>query len=148
MSKLDQAVAYVVRAFAQRQLGQLTRTKLVKYLYLADLTAADAGHRPITGVTYKSYYFGPYAPEILRSAESQTSHIRRSALQRSDGAPYYTYEPGPVTLRFPDLSARERQTLDEVLDTYGRLALRDLLQKVYETKAYRSAQMMDPIRLS
>jgi uncharacterized phage-associated protein len=148
MSKLDQAVAYVVRAFAQRQLGPLTRTKLVKYLYLADLAAATAGHRPITGVTYKSYYFGPYAPEILRSAEAQTSHVRRSALRRSDGAPYYTYEPGPVTPRFTELSARERQTLDEVLDEYGRLSLRELLQKVYGTKPYRSAQMMDPIRLT
>lgn len=146
MNKLDQAVAYLVKVCAEKGIVPLTRTKLVKYLYLADLCAAEKG-QPITSVSYRSYYFGPYSPEILEAATRQPKHVKQSCLMRSDGAPYYVYEPGPVPARTPSLTAKERATIDKILDDYGRYSLRQLLKQVYDTKPFKTARMMEEIRL-
>jgi uncharacterized phage-associated protein len=146
--KLNDAVAYVVECFQERQRAPLTRTKLVKYLYLADYTSCQQWKKPVTGLQYKSYYYGPYAPEILQAAESQPHYILYERYLRTDGAPYFAYRPTGAKPKYDTLSDEDRQTINHVLEKYGALSLKELLRTVYQTPPFQKAEMLQPIDLS
>jgi uncharacterized phage-associated protein len=146
--KLRDAVAYVVDRFCARQNAPLTRTKLVKYLYLTDYLSAQQRHRPVTGIQYKSYYYGPYAPEILEAAESQPQYIAYESFIRSDGAPYYAYRPTGTKPRYETLSTEDREAIEGVLTKYASLSLTELLREVYQTPPFQNAEMLEQINLS
>jgi uncharacterized phage-associated protein len=145
--KLRDAVVYVVNEFRQRQQVPLTRTKLVKFLYLADYRSSQERKKPVTGVQYKSYYYGPYAAEILEAAEDQPRYVLYERCARSDGASYYAYEPTGKKPRLATLDEKDRRYLDDVLEEYGSLSLKRLLRVVYQTPPFKKAEMLQPISL-
>lgn len=146
--KLRDSVAYVVSEFKEHQRVPLTRTKLVKFLYLADWISCQKRHKPVTGVQYRSYYYGPYAPEILEAAEEQPHYILSERQFRSDGAPYYVYAPTGVKPKVSTLTADDRAVIDGVLREYGAMSLKTLLRTVYQTPPFQKAEMLQPIDLS
>jgi uncharacterized phage-associated protein len=143
--KLRDAVAYVVHAYAARHEAPLTRTKLVKYVYLTDELSSREHRASLTGVVYRSYHYGPYSSEIVTAAESQPGYIVLERGTRADGAGYYAYRPARRAPRFSTLSRQDRATLDEVLDRYGAKSLKQLLRIVYATRAFRNAAKGDQI---
>jgi uncharacterized phage-associated protein len=48
---------------------QITRTKLVKLLYLADLAAVEAGGTAFTGATWRWDHYGPYDSAVRRAED-------------------------------------------------------------------------------
>jgi uncharacterized phage-associated protein len=145
--KVRDAVAYVVDRFCDRQRTLLTRTKLVKYLYLADLRSMKQHGRPVTDLQYRSYYYGPYAPEILDAAENQPQYIAFERAVRSDGAPYYAYRPTDARPKFDALSGEDRAVIDAVLEQYGDYSLKKLLRTVYDTDPFKNTEMLETIDL-
>jgi uncharacterized phage-associated protein len=146
--KVRDAVAYVVAGFCDRQRAPLTRTKLVKYLYLADLMATKQRGKPVTDLQYRSYYYGPYAPEILDAAENQPQYIAFERAVRSDGAPYYAYRPTDARPKLDALSGEDRAVIDAVLEHYGDYSLKKLLRTVYETEPFKKTEMLETIDLT
>jgi uncharacterized protein YwgA len=144
-TKLDQAIIYLVS-----ELPALTRTKLVKLLYLADLTHCTHHRVPLTGVTYFNYYYGPYSDAIKESVNRLNPYeIEESYRTGSDGREYYTYSLGRnPRIKGLDLSKQERETLDKIATKFGSTNLDELLKYVYNTPQYRSSEKGEPINLS
>jgi uncharacterized phage-associated protein len=146
--KVRDAVAYIVGRFNELQRAPLTRTKLVKYLYLSDFASARARGKPITDLTYRSYYYGPYAPEILDAAENQSQYIVFERAARSDGAPYYAYRPTDARPKLDTLTDEECALIDGVLEKFGTLTLKQLLREVYQTEPFQKTEMLETIDLT
>jgi uncharacterized phage-associated protein len=144
---LKSALAYLVHAYPLVHPGRpLTRTKLMKLLYLADLEAVRSLQTSLTNARWQSYYYGPFAQEILQAADDLDGKtlVQRVGTQMS-GQPYFRYEPlGDA----PGTNGREQSVLDGVIAQYGGLALPQLLEHVYATAPYRAARKLgDPIDL-
>jgi len=131
--------------------GDLTRTKLVKLLYLLDLTHAKQHGRPVTNVTYRSYYYGPFSSEILNAIRSLDAYEIQEGMGIShEGKEFYTYTPGHNARGHvpPKLPRRIKETLDHVIEKYGKLSLDDLLEVAYDTKAFKRTRKGGVINLS
>lgn len=144
-TKLDQAIIYLVN-----RLHGLTRTKLVKLLYLADIAHSRRTNISLTKVTYYSYYYGPYSERIMESIEKLNPYeIEESYRTSRDGKEYYTYSLGtnPRIARL-DLTHEEKRTLDGIIATYGAMNLDDLLKYVYCTPQYRKSRKGETITIT
>ncbi len=75
--------------------NEVTRAELVKYLYLYDLRASSEGLGS-TGVTYTSYYYGPYSDEIIDMLEElvEKDVVKERYYVKPDKQ-YYIYSAGP-----------------------------------------------------
>lgn len=60
-SALENCIIYLVDNLQ----GELTRTKLIVLLFLADLNHYRENKRSLMGVKYYSYFYGPYSEEII-----------------------------------------------------------------------------------
>ena len=84
--KLKAVIFYIVNKLP----SNITRTKLVKLLYLIDLDYAKDKGRRLTGLTYYSYYYGPYSEEIVAGInELKGYEIDEYSSISSDGKEYH-----------------------------------------------------------
>lgn len=144
-SKLESAIAYLVSELP----GGLTKTKLVKLLYLADRQAVKERGTPITGIQYQRYYYGPYSEDIQRAIEEMRGYEILEVHGISMlGRSYYKYYPGD-TPRFDklNLSPADQEVLDHIIEEYGSLPLEDLLDKVYNTPEFKVTKFGETIDL-
>ncbi len=146
-SKLQECVIYIVY-----KLGSATRTRIVKLLYLADLESLAQLKTPLTGLTYISYYYGPYSPEIVESAKKLFgSEITQECVMTEDSDVCYVYRIGPNPRFTKDPSkfftGEERRIIDQIISKFGNIPLKDLLNYVYATPAYKSTPLGKPIKL-
>ena len=66
MSRIEQAVHYVIHSTRPEDLG---KTKLAKVLFFADLESYRRTGRPITGATYEKRQHGPLARELYSTLD-------------------------------------------------------------------------------
>jgi hypothetical protein len=145
-TKLDSSIVYLLSGLRSYP----TRTKLVKLLYLADLLYSKKYGRTLTGVTYFSYFYGPYSDEIARSitklkdADCIEEHVGVGV----EGQEYYLYSV-KNDFEFPEglLGSSERKTLNKVITDYGDLDLDDILNIVYSTKPFHETKKGHRIHL-
>lgn len=144
-TKLDQAIIYLVN-----KLCNLTRTKLVKLLYLADIAHYSRTKKSLTKVTYCSYYYGPFSEKIIESIEKLSPYeIEEFYRTSKDGREYYTYTSGTnPRIMILNLTQEEKRTLDKVITTYGAMNLDDLLKYVYCTPQYRKSRKGETISIT
>jgi uncharacterized phage-associated protein len=144
IASLEDTIAYLVHRYAELQPRRpLTRTKLMKLLYLCDLEAVRARHQPLTEVRWKSYYYGPYSSDVTDAADALDGRVIVERVgSQVNGQPFYWYEPvsGPVPT--PNLSKLEQDVLEHVLATYGPMPLTRLLDHVYATEPYKNAEKL------
>jgi uncharacterized phage-associated protein len=128
----------------------LTRTKLVKLIYLCDLDAVENFNRPLTSVQWKSYYYGPYSSDVVEAADALDGRVIVERVgSQVNGQPFYWYEP--VSGRVPQtrLTQPERDVVDRVLDRFAPLPLSRLLDHVYDTEPFKNVDKLgDPISLT
>lgn len=68
--KVSDLITYIVWYATQRGM-KLTTTRVVKFVYLADLFYARANRGAIfTGCPWRFIYYGPYCPEVMTELES------------------------------------------------------------------------------
>ena len=138
MEKLEAAIEYVLRKSRRR----LTRTEIVKYLYLADLSHFERYGRTLTGLDYSYYYYGPFNRDILNALERMDGKsIRETSHVADDGSEYYLYEPVGRIPSSDALSKEERAILNSVIVKWRGRPLRELLKYVYDkTEPMRKAR--------
>lgn len=117
----------------------ITRTKIAKLLYLADLEAVRDGHAPITRIEWKWLEHGPYnnALMFVENELAEQGHLERETVQ------YSTYKGTHLRLvkcDHQDLTAEAEEHLDEVFEAYGRLGAKAIKDVAYETAPMRAAQ--------
>jgi uncharacterized protein YwgA len=134
-TKLDGSIVYLLSNLPSNP----TRTKLVKLLYLADMLHSKKYGRTLTGVTYYSYFYGPYSDQIIKSIKKlkDSDIIEEHGGVGVEGQEYYLYT-FRIDAEFPEtlLGGSEKKTLDKVITNYGDRALDDILDIVYSTKPF------------
>jgi len=145
-TKLDCSVVYLLS-----NLGNYpTRTKLVKLLYLADLQHSKKYGRTLTGVTYYSYFYGPYSDQIAKSIKKlkDSDIIQEDSGVGVEGQEYYVYGIKIDTESFEALlDGDEKKTLNRVITEYGDLPLDAILDIVYSTKPFVKTKKGNRIHL-
>lgn len=126
--------------------NKITRTELVKYLYLYDLEASREGLET-TGVTYKSYYFGPYSDEIIEELERlvKKDKIKERYYVKPDKQ-YYIYSMDSKSLP-QELPREEKEVIDMIIDEHNAEDLEVLLDEVYSTEEYKNVEFGEKIEL-
>lgn len=110
---------------------QITRTKLAKLLYFADLAAVEEGQSPFTGATWRWRDHGPYDNSLIRVEESLAENSAVSIFDAREWA------YGGVTLKLAaeiadPLPAHEMGLIRRIVIEHGAktaTALRDLSYK-------------------
>lgn len=116
----------------------LNQTKLVKLLYLVDVERVTRGQRPLTGLRWRFFHYGPYALEL---PETLAQMERRELVTRSyQRATLYASAPGAPDGE--DWPPATRRAIDTVVRRYVPMELNELLDHVY----FHTAPMVDARR--
>jgi len=130
--------AVVTLLRAARRLGlTITRTKVAKLLYLADLQAVDEGLTPPSGVEWMWLDHGPYSNTLMFL---ENDLVRSGAVLREEY--YFGYSLRLVedlALEF-ELSEEDRSFVESVVADLGRLTAGTLKDMSYQTPPMVDAQ--------
>ncbi len=141
-NKLYAVLEYLVKKLD----GKVTRTQLVKYVYLYDLKAKTEGLE--IGITWKNYYYGPYSEEVINALRDMNGYevIEEQRLNISSEKSYYLYRKGPVELEY-SLDEKERSILDRLIEKYKGSSLEEILEEVYQTNQYQKSDFGEVISI-
>ena len=124
-----------------------SKTKLVKLLYLLDRHFVQQRNMPLTGIKYKSYFYGPYSEEIDVALKylQEKGFLRIKVSENFFGIPYYIIE----LTSFPDFKALTDEEVKEIrnfVSKYVDKSLDEILEEVYETKEYKETEFGEVIK--
>jgi hypothetical protein len=130
-------IAYIVARARDHEIT-LNRTKLVKLLYLVDVERVRLGRKPLTGLTWVFYHYGPYAFELIDVLEAMEGG-ELAADQWQDSVLYRAAYDAPEGDEWP---AGTKATVDSVMKHFAPLELNELLDHVY----FQTGPMVDARR--
>ena len=123
----------------------LTRTKLVKLVFLADYFYKERFGRTISGLSYTYYFYGPYSRTLIDIVQSMVpDFIMEKETVLSSGSICYLYLPGPRPVSNV-LEPDEEATIDEIVREFGRRNLSSILSKVYELPVMQHAKPLETV---
>lgn len=133
MDVLKETILYVISSID----GNVSRTRIVKLLYLIDFfSLANLGSK-VTKVNYNYYYYGPYSESIIECVDELKRHgdLQEFVIQNSFGNNSYLYE---VTKRHSEIqgltgSPEKLAIIDRVIRDFSRMDFKQLLGFVYST---------------
>lgn len=145
MVSTTELLRYIIGELSERRLD-VTKTALVKLLYLADVEAVRHRRPRISTLNWISYRYGPYAFEIqdaLREVAGKDIDelARISALGRA-----YSLYRGPAREETPGVGPEERGIINKVLERWAGEELNRILNYVYfETEPMLDAEWEKPL---
>jgi uncharacterized protein YwgA len=146
IERIAEIIAYVLQLVG----GQLfSKTKLVKLLYLLDVTESRKQRNGgFTQIEFKSYYYGPYSEDIENGLSLLSEMGAISVGQRTsmDGNPYYHIKLHSVP-DFGHLRDEDRRRIRAALSPLLNLNLQQLLDIAYETEEYSDVDFGEVIPL-
>jgi len=148
---MKQSVAELVVLYFVDRLGEVTKTKLAKMLFIADRRYFERTNQTITGFVYRRSFFGPYPAEL----EDVVGSLIVKRLLRQYELVTITPECETV-VRYPlvrterlvmydDLDDEQRQIIDEVVDEFGEMSLDELVEMMCEFEEVKSAEFGEEI---
>lgn len=124
---LEELILYVVGRSRDRG-ATLTRTKLVKLVYLIDVARAEGLGRTLTGLRWRFLHYGPYAPELGTKLEELESREAIFGGSFGDAMLYRGARDVPDAANWP---ASVCMGVDRVVDEWAGAELNKLLDHVY-----------------
>lgn len=125
--------------WADKERVTVTRTKMAKLLYLADLEAVRNGDRPATSIQWKWLHYGPFNNDLLILEKD----LARDGQLHSETVQYPTYAGVRLSLVncwHEPLDARSREHLRDVFEAYGRMPAGAIKDYTYKTAPMVEAQ--------
>jgi hypothetical protein len=142
---LEELILYVVGRSRDRS-ATLTRTKLVKLLYLIDVARAEGLGQPITGLRWRFLHYGPYAPELGATLEELEDREAIFGGKLGDAVLYRGARDVPDPDGWP---ASICMSVDRVVDEWAGAELNKLLDHVYfHTTPMQGAQRGEELDFS
>jgi uncharacterized phage-associated protein len=119
--------------------GRMTFFKLMKLLYLVDLTAIERLGHMIAGTVYLRQVDGPWAPDLDEAIRAMEGfEVRRFFPHR---IPMVT--PGPSTRSPVHLDDDILEIIAEVFEAYGQMTNAEIKSAVYRTKPMRHVLLQE-----
>lgn len=144
--ELEELIRYVVGRSRDRG-ATLTRTKLVKLLYLIDVSRSEGlGGRTLTGLRWRFLHYGPYAPELGATLEELENRDVIFGGKFGDATLYRGARDVPDPQAWP---ASICLSVDRVVDDWAGAELNRLLDYVYfHTTPMKGAQRGEDLDFS
>ena len=129
MNRLQNIIAYFCANYPYK--GELSKARLTKLVYLADWFSALADGKQLTNIEWVFNHYGPYVEDVVRAADEDygfvieddwTSYGSRKQLIKFYG------KPNDI-----ELTNREEEILDAVIEKTRRLYFNDFIDYVYST---------------
>lgn len=121
-----------------------TKTGIIKMCYLCDLAAVNNGMKKITDFNYIRYYYGPYDRKIEDYLLDliKNGDIIATSEYASGGGEYEKFSLSDKSAKLDDidgnLTEKEHQIVEPILDELGSLNAKTLTQIAYKTKPMTS----------
>jgi uncharacterized phage-associated protein len=133
--KLGNAIVYIAR-----RTPNLSKTKLLKLLYLMEERMALEYHLPFIGIPYEIWQAGPVAKDVFIDL-SDGPYLLKDFVKtsnRNDG----TYIEAIADFDDSEFSECEISMMDEVIAKYGKMTASDLVAETHKegTLWYRTAK--------
>ena len=135
------AAVFALLSAARAQGAVITRTKLAKLLYLADLRAVEKLGRPGSGVEWRWLHYGPFS-NLLLSVEDDLLNagiISKETTENYYGATEHRLRLGARQVPV-DVDAQFAAIIEKVVLEYGNLAASTLRDLTYQTPPMIEAQ--------
>jgi hypothetical protein len=122
-----------ILTFVKERDGFVTKTKLLKYLYLIDIEHYRAEGQLLTGFRWKFYKYGPWASEYdpFYSRLQRQGAIAVEPGTRPDLDTEFLEPKEEVELEDVFGNASERMRVRQILDTWAARPLGEMLDHVY-----------------
>lgn len=146
---LDKNTLAVILYFISRLDGVLGKTHLQKLLFLTDLLAIKKLKEPVTALEFRRYKHGPYA----QSVDIYTSNLVKKGFIEVKEFPLYSIPNKTYTRYYLKKSTPIKKdvilsligpekliVVDEVVDSFGNLGLRNLLDFIYDLEVIKSTK--------
>lgn len=115
-----------------RQGSYVTKTKLLKLLYLFDVEYYRVHRTTFTGFAWKFFHLGPWAANFDSTLEGLIANdILQQNRSSSESQPSFYKSVEPVELREPFSDPKDEYILQSVLNTWGALSTGEILDYVY-----------------
>lgn len=119
--------------------GDVGKTKLMKLLYLVDFIAYEKRGKPITNDTYEHWDLGPVPRNIWKKFNELTSKILEQEVHERNTGKYHKLVP-KIAPNIAVFTKAEREVIESVIEEYGNLHQRELVQIVNKELPYRITQ--------
>jgi len=146
MTSTRELIKYLVGELSERGFD-VTKTALVKFLYLADIEALRRGLPRISDLEWIFYKYGPYAFEIDEALRDLTGTDIDELTGISSGRAFFVYRRSPYE-EPAQIPVEAKAILSSVLDRWGGESLNKILNYVYfETEPMQEAEWRKPLNL-
>lgn len=133
MDILKEVILYVISASN----GNVSRTRIVKLLYLIDFFSLAKFGSKVTEVNYNYYYYGPYSESIINCVDElkNSGKLQEYVVQNSFGNHSFLYGVSKPYSKITNLSGSEGEIelIDEIIKDYSHMNFKQLLEFVYST---------------
>jgi hypothetical protein len=113
--------------------GYLTKTKLLKLLYLFDVEYFRVHRRTFSGFNWKFFHLGPWTPEFDPIVQDlvEGGYLTEASSTRTDYETRFYRTPEHLELEDILKSYKEEAILREILDVWGDRTTGEILDHVY-----------------
>lgn len=154
-TKLDKKTLIIILYIIYKLNGILGKTHLQKLLFLLNIRAFKRFKKPIVDLQFDKYKYGPFSYQV----DEYIDHLENKKLINSKELiynkekkyiRYYCSEnlPNIKELLLDNIEPRETMVLDEVIESYGSVSLRDLLDIVYRLPLVKNAKYCQPLEVA
>jgi len=120
LEKIGHTIIYL-----SENISQLSKTKLLKLLYILDEISIKKSGLPFINLKYKVWKFGPVSEELFIDLSSETKLLGNFIVKNNDEGVNYIQPKIPFSdAEFTDI---EMELLDYVIQKYGNLSAKELI---------------------
>lgn len=143
IEKISQIIAYIISLMGGKA---HSKTQIVKLLYLIDVVSFRRNGKPVTGINFKSYYYGPYSSDIEDALDSLSNqgYITGEKKITGEGRPYFVYTLNNLP-NFNQIKQNEKNIIEECVKPLLKLSLSQLLDMAYKTKEFEAVSFGENI---
>jgi uncharacterized phage-associated protein len=118
LEKIGNTVVYLAD-----RIPQLSKTKLLKLLYILDEISIKKSGIPILNLKYKVWKFGPVSEELFIDLSSEPYLLEKFINRDSEG----NYIVSKVKFREDEFSENDIELMNLVIDKYGNKTAKELI---------------------
>ncbi|MGC6344639.1 Panacea domain-containing protein [Pasteurella multocida] len=144
MNKMNSIVAYFCRNYPYKE--ELSKARLTKLVYLADWFSALADNHQMTDINWVFNHYGPYVDDVINSIQCCNLMFKIDYSLNTYGS-----EKGIISYigneRDINLSDREKEILDLVINKTSSMFFNDFIDYVYSTYPVKSSNRYSHLNL-
>lgn len=126
LEKIGNCVVYIAD-----RIPQLSKTKLLKLLYILDEISIKKSGIPILNLKYKVWKFGPVSEELFIDLSSEPTLLEKFINRDSEG----NYIVSKVQFNEDEFSENDIELMDLVIEKYGNKTAKELISYTHRVNS-------------